>query len=173
MVRLFQRWQRTPQRLASYKTPNYRDQYSTYSASSYHYQRWCTYDDIKAESSLSHGNIQRIIHEHLKLKKDTSRFVSHILTEKNCHDRVRICQENLARFEEGMMFWLMMRCRFISYRMATNSQIRVGWLKANVRKQRLDRAVNTQSHVQTVFQDYLLFAFVIFRKSQDHQPWYV
>ena len=55
---------------------------------------WCTYDDIEAESSLSRGTIQKIIHEHLKLKKVTSRWVPHQLTEKNRQDRVRICQEN-------------------------------------------------------------------------------
>ena len=41
---------------------------------------WCTYDDI--ESSLSRGTIQRIIHEHLKQKKVTSRWVPHQLTEQ-------------------------------------------------------------------------------------------
>ena len=62
---------------------------------------WCTYDNIEAESSLFHGTIQRIIHDHLKLKKVVSRWVSHRLIEQNRQDRVRICQENLARFEEG------------------------------------------------------------------------
>ena len=32
-----------------------------------------TYDDIIAETFLSHGTIERIIHDHLKLRKVTSR----------------------------------------------------------------------------------------------------
>ena len=36
---------------------------------------WSTYDDIIAEISLSHGTINRIINDHLRLKKVTSRWV--------------------------------------------------------------------------------------------------
>jgi transposase len=32
-----------------------------------------TYDDIIAETFLSHGTIERIIHDHLKMRKVTSR----------------------------------------------------------------------------------------------------
>ena len=39
-----------------------------------------TYDDIEAETLLSHGTIFRIIHEYLKKKKITSRWVPHELT---------------------------------------------------------------------------------------------
>ena len=39
-----------------------------------------TYDDIIAETFLSHGTIERIIHDHLKLRKVTSRWVPHQLT---------------------------------------------------------------------------------------------
>ena len=38
---------------------------------------------------------------HLKMKKLTSRWVPHKLTEKNRNDRVRMCEENLAKFKEG------------------------------------------------------------------------
>jgi len=62
---------------------------------------WITYDEIEALSSLSRGTIQTIIHDCLKLKKITSRWVPHELSEKNRKDRVRICQENLAKFKEG------------------------------------------------------------------------
>lgn len=34
-----------------------------------------TYDDIIAETFLSHGTIERIIHDHLKMRKVTSRWV--------------------------------------------------------------------------------------------------
>ncbi|CAF1008310.1 unnamed protein product [Didymodactylos carnosus] len=36
-----------------------------------------TYDDIIAETSLSHGTIERIIHDCLKMRKVTSRWVAH------------------------------------------------------------------------------------------------
>ena len=66
---------------------------------------WFTYDDIIAEASLSHGTINRIINDHLRLKKVTSRWVPHNLTEENRKERVRICKENLAKFNEGKWRW--------------------------------------------------------------------
>jgi len=66
---------------------------------------WSTYDDIIAETSLSRGTINRIIHDHLRLKKVTSRWVPHFLTEENRKERVRICKENLAKFNEGKWRW--------------------------------------------------------------------
>lgn len=62
---------------------------------------WCSYDEIEAETSLSRGTIFNIIHESLKMKKVSSRWVPHELSEKNRQDRVRICQENLTKFKEG------------------------------------------------------------------------
>ena len=62
---------------------------------------WSSYDEIEAETSLSRGTIFKIIHESLKMKKITSRWVPHQLSEKNRKDRVRICQENLERFKEN------------------------------------------------------------------------
>ena len=62
---------------------------------------WSTYDDIEAETLLSRGTIQTIIHDHLKLKKITSRWVPHQLSEENRKERVRICKENLAKFKEN------------------------------------------------------------------------
>ena len=47
----------------------------------------CTYDDIIAETSLSHGTIERIIHDCLKMRKMTSRWVAHnLMTIKNKKD---------------------------------------------------------------------------------------
>ncbi|CAF1284464.1 unnamed protein product [Adineta steineri] len=60
-----------------------------------------TYDDIIAETSLSRGTVERIIHDHLKMKKVTLRLVPHELTDEQKQERVRICRENLARFESG------------------------------------------------------------------------
>ena len=62
---------------------------------------WCTYNEIEAETALSHGTIHVIIHAHLKMRKLVSRWVPHELTEKNRKDRVRMCQENLAKFKDG------------------------------------------------------------------------
>lgn len=60
-----------------------------------------TYDEIEEETSLSRGTIQTIIHDHLKLKKITSRWVPYDLTPQQKEDRVRMCKENLERFRNG------------------------------------------------------------------------
>ena len=57
-----------------------------------------TYDDIEAETELSRGTIENIIHDHLKLRKITSRWVPHEMTPRQKQERVRICRENLDRF---------------------------------------------------------------------------
>lgn len=62
---------------------------------------YCSYDDIEAQTLLSRGTVERIIHEHLKLRKITSRFVPHNLTEENRRNRVRLCEENLAKFRDS------------------------------------------------------------------------
>ena len=62
---------------------------------------WCSYDQIEVETSLSRGTIQNIIHDHLKMKKKTSRWVPHHLTEENRKERVRICKQNLDKFKEN------------------------------------------------------------------------
>ena len=60
-----------------------------------------TYDDIITETFLSHGTIERIIHDHLKLRKVTSRWVPHQLTAEQKKERVKLCRENLAKFRAG------------------------------------------------------------------------
>lgn len=62
---------------------------------------YSTFDEIEAETSLSRGTIQTIIHDCLEMKKITSRWVPHSLSDKNRQDRVRVCQENLAKFKDG------------------------------------------------------------------------
>lgn len=62
---------------------------------------YCTYDDIEAETFLSRSTIFRIIHECLKMRKITSRWVPHELSDKNRQERVKICQQNLAKFKEN------------------------------------------------------------------------
>ena len=60
-----------------------------------------TYADIQAETLLSHGTIETILHEHLEMRKVTSRWVPHNLTPQQKEERVRICEENLKRFHDG------------------------------------------------------------------------
>lgn len=62
---------------------------------------YVTYDQIEASTSLTPPTIHAIIHMHLKLRKITSRWVPHHLTQKNKEDRVAICKENLANIEAG------------------------------------------------------------------------
>lgn len=62
---------------------------------------YVTYNEIEALTSLYPPTIHSIIHEHLHLRKVTSRFVPHFLSEKNKKERVRICQENLAKLKDG------------------------------------------------------------------------
>ncbi|CAF1346347.1 unnamed protein product [Rotaria sp. Silwood1] len=63
---------------------------------------YVTVDEFEVQSSLSHGTIQRIISDHLQLKKVTARYVSKHLTNFQKAERVRICQENLFKFEQGI-----------------------------------------------------------------------
>ncbi|CAF3339055.1 unnamed protein product [Rotaria socialis] len=60
-----------------------------------------TYDDIIAETSLSRGTIEQIIHNYLKMKKVTSRWIPHQLNDEQKQERVRLCRENLAKFSDG------------------------------------------------------------------------
>jgi [histone H3]-lysine36 N-dimethyltransferase SETMAR len=60
-----------------------------------------TYDQIEAETDLSRGTIQNIIQSILKLRKVTSRWVPHELSDKNRQERVKACQENLAYYRDG------------------------------------------------------------------------
>jgi len=60
-----------------------------------------TYDDIEAITLLSRGTIERIIQDHLKLRKVTSRWVPHELTPSQKQLRVKICRENLAKFRNN------------------------------------------------------------------------
>ncbi|CAF1165926.1 unnamed protein product [Rotaria sordida] len=61
-----------------------------------------TYDDIMAETSLSYGTIERIIHDCLKMRKVTSRYVAHQLNNEQKQARLRICCQNLEKFRNGM-----------------------------------------------------------------------
>ncbi|CAF2628528.1 unnamed protein product [Rotaria sp. Silwood2] len=60
-----------------------------------------TYDDITVETGLSHGTIERIIHDCLKIREATSHWVAHQLTDEQKQERFRICRQNLEKFRNG------------------------------------------------------------------------
>lgn len=62
---------------------------------------YITVAELQAQTDLSHGTIQRIISDHLDLRKITARYIPKHLTDSQRAERVRICKENLAKFESG------------------------------------------------------------------------
>jgi histone-lysine N-methyltransferase SETMAR len=62
---------------------------------------YITIEEIQDQIGLSHGTIHRIITDHLNLKKITARYIPKNLTDFQRAERVRICKENLAKFQEG------------------------------------------------------------------------
>jgi len=56
---------------------------------------------VQDQTGLSYGTIQRIITDHLNLKKITARYIPKDLTDFQRAERVRICKQNLAKFQEG------------------------------------------------------------------------
>lgn len=60
-----------------------------------------THDEIKAATSINQFSINQIIHDHLKLRKLTSRWIPHELSDQNRQLRLEICKENLARISES------------------------------------------------------------------------
>ena len=59
-----------------------------------------TYDIIEAETELSCGTIHAILHDSLNLRKVTSRWVPHKLTNSQKQQRVTACRKILAMFEQ-------------------------------------------------------------------------
>jgi histone-lysine N-methyltransferase SETMAR len=62
---------------------------------------YITIEDIQEQTDLSHGTVQRIITDHLKLRKITARYIPKDLTDLQRAERVRICKQNLAKFHQG------------------------------------------------------------------------
>ncbi|CAF5061737.1 unnamed protein product, partial [Rotaria sp. Silwood1] len=60
-----------------------------------------TIEEVQEQTGLSHGTLQRIITDHLNLKKATARYIPKDLTDFQRAERVRICKQNLAKFQEG------------------------------------------------------------------------
>ena len=63
---------------------------------------YLTVDEIEGQTGLSHGTVQRIISDHLQLRKITARYVPKHLTNSQKAERVRTCQENLSKFRHGV-----------------------------------------------------------------------
>ena len=57
-----------------------------------------TYSEIITETFLSHGTIERIIYDCLKMKRVTSRWVPHQLSHEQ---RIKLWRDNLAKFQNG------------------------------------------------------------------------
>ncbi|CAF1350208.1 unnamed protein product [Didymodactylos carnosus] len=60
-----------------------------------------TIDEIQVKTGLNQGTIERRIYDHMKLKKVTTRWRPNQLTDSQRAERIRICKENLAKFEQG------------------------------------------------------------------------
>ena len=60
-----------------------------------------TYDEMEVETSLSRWTLHEIIHVALRMRKLTSRWVPHDLTDEQRKRRVDACKQILAKFEEG------------------------------------------------------------------------
>ena len=54
---------------------------------------------MMVQTGLSHDTIHRIISDHLNLKKLTARYIPKQLSDSQKSKRVRICKENLEKFE--------------------------------------------------------------------------
>ena len=53
------------------------------------------------ETCISRGIIERIISDHLQWKTLTVRWVPNLLTDAQRIERVRLCEENQAKFHQG------------------------------------------------------------------------
>jgi histone-lysine N-methyltransferase SETMAR len=62
-----------------------------------------SYDQIEAATSINRFSINQIVHDHLKMRKLTSRWIPHELTNQNRQLRVEICRENLAKISEAKL----------------------------------------------------------------------
>ncbi|CAF3931805.1 unnamed protein product [Rotaria sordida] len=60
-----------------------------------------TIEEAQEQTGLSYGTTQRIITDHLQLTKITARYLPKQLTDFQRNERVRICQQNLAKFRNG------------------------------------------------------------------------
>ncbi|CAF1455264.1 unnamed protein product [Rotaria sp. Silwood1] len=62
---------------------------------------YLTIEELQEQTDLSYGTIHRIITNHLNLRKITARYIPKDLTDFQRAERVRICKENLSKFQQG------------------------------------------------------------------------
>ena len=60
-----------------------------------------SYDQMIAQTSLSNGSLTTILHKHLYVRKLTSRWIPHLLSDDSKKIRVALCNENLQKFNEN------------------------------------------------------------------------
>ena len=60
-----------------------------------------SYEDLKHMTSLSHGTLGRIVTVHLDLRKLRSRWVPHLLSDKNKSNRLTFARNMLAKLKSG------------------------------------------------------------------------
>jgi histone-lysine N-methyltransferase SETMAR len=63
--------------------------------------RRITYDVLAASLGISSGSIRKILHEDLGLRKLTSRWIPHLLTQEQKDQRVEWCRFMLKKFDNG------------------------------------------------------------------------
>ena len=63
---------------------------------------YTTIEELEEQTGLTYSTIQRIISNHLQLRKITARYIPKHLTNFQRTERVRICKENLAKFEKRL-----------------------------------------------------------------------
>ncbi|CAF4715888.1 unnamed protein product [Rotaria sp. Silwood2] len=61
---------------------------------------YSTIEELQEQTGLSYSTTQRIISDHLQLRKITARYIPKHLTDFQRAERVRICKENLEKFEK-------------------------------------------------------------------------
>ena len=83
----------------------------------------CTYNNIIAETSLTRGAIERIIHDGLKMRKVTSRWVAHQLNDDQKQETLRICRQNFEKFRNGT--WIL--CDVVTGDETWIYQRQIGW----------------------------------------------
>jgi len=62
---------------------------------------YLTIEALQEQTDLSYGTVHRIITNHLNLRKITARYIPKDLTDFQRAARVRICKENLSKFQQG------------------------------------------------------------------------
>ena len=62
---------------------------------------YTTVEDIQEQTDFSHGTVQRIVTDHLKLRKIIACYIPKDLTDLQRAERVRICRHNLTKLHQG------------------------------------------------------------------------